>query len=213
MKASPSLLAVLLMLSSTSLAQTAPVQTPVQEMAPTQQAVPTQQTAAGGEASKPEAARPEAESPTSAPLASPTASTASTEAGAATADAVPAVPAASIAPLFAPGAKLFLEPMNGFEQFVSEAIVKRKVPVVVVKESANADFVVSGEAHVKKPGWKGIVLDTGGKGNISIKDARTSNVVFACNFNKVDQGLAEVYIYQGWANACAKHMKKAMEKK
>ena len=202
MKASPSLLAVLLMLSSTSLAQTAPTQAPVQDTAPNQQAVPTQQAAAGGESSKPEAA--------SEPSTSPTASTPSADAAAVIADAVPA---ATVAPLLAPGAKVFLEPMNGFEQFVSDAIVKKKVPVVVVKERANADFVVSGEAHVKKPGWKGIVLDTGGKGNVSIKDARTSNVVFACKFTKVDQGLGEYWIYQGWASGCAKHLKKAMEKK
>ena len=212
MKAPTSLLAVLFILSSSSLAQTAtsPLKALVQETPPTQQAVPTQQAAAEGESAKPEAARPEAESRASTPSSSPTASTPSAEATASSADAVPAAPFASP---FAPGAKVFLEPMNGFEQFLSDAIVKRKVPVVVVNERAKADFVMSGEAHVKKPGWKGIVLDTRGKGNVSIKDARTSNVVFACNFNKVDQGLGEYWIYQGWANGCARHLKKALEKK
>src|SRR6185437_13341288 len=75
MKAFASVLAVLLMLSSTSLAQTAPVE----PTAPTQQAVPTQ-AAPGGESSKPEAAkpeaaRPEAETQVPAPSPSPAAST------------------------------------------------------------------------------------------------------------------------------------------
>jgi hypothetical protein len=115
---------------------------------------------------------------------------------------------------FAAGAKIFLEPMDGFEQFLSRAIVKKKVPVVVVKERAKADFVLSGDAHVKKPGFfTGWVLDTRGGGDISIKDARTGKLVFAYSFHRVDQGVAEVYIYQTWAGGCAKHLKKALEKK
>src|SRR6185437_11068064 len=197
MKAFASVLAVLLMLSSTSLAQTAPVEpaTPVQETAPTRQAAPTQavpaqqadptQAAPGGEfakpeAAKPEAARPEAETRAPAPSPSPAASTPSTEAAAASPDAVLATPSAPpSAPLFAPGAKLFLEPMNGFEQLLSHAILKKKVPVVLVNERAQADFVMSGGVHLKDPGWlKGMVMDTRGKGNVSIKDARTGNEVF-----------------------------------
>lgn len=42
---------------------------------------------------------------------------------------------------------------------------------------------------------------------------RTGDQVFAYRFNKVDQGAAEGYIYQTWADGCAKHLKKAMEKK
>ncbi len=49
--------------------------------------------------------------------------------------------------------------------------------------------------------------------HISIRDARTGKPVFACKFNRVDQGLAEGYIYEGWANNCAKHLKKKLEKK
>jgi hypothetical protein len=115
---------------------------------------------------------------------------------------------------FAPGAKLFLEPMGGFEQFLADAIVKKKVPVVVVKEREKADFIVSGGAHVKQPGFfTGMVLTTRGKGSISITDARTGSLVFAHKFSRVDQGLAEGYIYQGWANGCAKDMKKQLEEK
>jgi len=115
---------------------------------------------------------------------------------------------------FAAGVKLFLEPMDGFAQFLSDAIVKKKVPVVLVHERAKADFVMSGEAHVKKRGFfTGFVMSTGGKGSVSIRDARTGGQVFACKFNKVDQMEAEGYIYQSWAESCAKHLKKALEKK
>jgi len=104
--------------------------------------------------------------------------------------------------------------MDGFAQFVSDAIVKKKVPVVLVQERAKADFVMSGDAHVHKRGFfTSFVLSTGGKGSVSIKDARTGDQVFACKFNKVDQMEADGYIYQSWAESCAKHMKKALEPK
>ena len=207
MKAATSLLAVLLMLSSTSLAQTAPVQetAPAQQAVPTQEAAPAQQAGAGGDASKPEAAKAEAESQAST---APTVSTPSTEAVAASADAVPAAN-------FAPGAKVFLEPMEGFEKLLAESITKHKVPVVLVTEREKADFVMSGEAHLKTPNWiKGTLFATAhGKGNISIKDARTGNEVFAYKFTRVDTDKTDYQIYQAWANSCAGRLKKAMKKK
>jgi hypothetical protein len=189
MNAPTSLLAVLLLLSCASFGQAAPVQ-----------AQPTAQ------------AQQAAQSQASIPSPSPSASTSSTEAGAATADGVPA---ASFGPTpFAAGAKLFLEPMDGFEQLLSEAILKKKVPVVIVKERAKADFVLSGGAHVHKRGFfTGMVLSTNGKGSISIKDAHTGNQVFAYNFHRVDGMTTVGQDYQNWADACAKHLKKALEKK
>ena len=237
MKAATSLLAVLLMLSSTSLAQTAPTQeteptqqtaqpqqavpaqetapaqqaVPVQETAPAQQAVPTQQAVAGGDASKPEAARPEAEGQATAPALSPTVAAPAAEAADGSVGAVLAAPSA---PVFAPGAKLFIAPMDGFEQTLAQSILKKKVPVVLVKETAKADFVMSGSAHVKKRGFiSGWVLDTGGKGYVSITDARTGSVVFTHKFKRADSNLTEYWIYQGWADTCASDLKKTMKKK
>jgi hypothetical protein len=105
--------------------------------------------------------------------------------------------------------------MEGFEKLVSQSITKQKVPVVVVNERERADFVMSGEAHLKTPGWiKGTLFSTAhGKGNISIKDARTSNEVFAYKFTRVDTDKTDYQVYEAWANACAHHLKKAMKKK
>ena len=169
MKAVTGLLAVLLMLSCPSLAQTA--------------AAPAQQAAA------------------------PAASTPSTEAAGASAGAAPAIP-------FVSGAKLFVEPMDGFEEILSHAMMKKKVPVVLVYERAEADFVMSGEAHVKKPGFlTGMVLSTHGKGSVSITDARTGNVVFTHKFKRADSNLTVGEIYRGWADGCAKDLKKMMTEK
>ena len=104
--------------------------------------------------------------------------------------------------------------MDGFEQLLSHSILKKKVPVVLVKERAKADFVLSGEAHVKKRGFlTGFVLNDHGKGAVSITDARTGNEVFAHKFKRADANLTVGEIYKGWADTCASHLKKVLEKK
>ena len=129
-------------------------------------------------------------------------------------DTVPAVPAVSAVPGFAPGATVFIEPMAGFEQRLAYAMTKKKVPVVLVKESAKADFVLSGGALVKKAGWiKGWVESAHGKGSISIQNAHTGEQVFAYKFNRADTNTTLDQIYQNWADACAKHLKKMLEKR
>lgn len=147
---------------------------------------------------------PEAAAPTAGAV--PTASSAPSSASS-------SAPAAASAP-FVAGAKVFLERMDGFEQLLADAFVKKRVPVVVVKERAQADFILSGDAHVKKRGWvSGFVLSTKGGGEISIKDARTGSQVFAYSFRRVDAMTAVGQIYENWAEACAKHLKKALEKR
>jgi hypothetical protein len=104
--------------------------------------------------------------------------------------------------------------MGGFEQFLSDSIVKKKVPVVFVKERAQADFLVSGGARLKRPGWiTGMALVTRGGANLSVNDARTGDLVFACELHRVDQGLGEAYQYQKWADQCASRLHKVMKKK
>lgn len=201
MKAFTSLLAVLLLLSSTSLAQTVPGQEATQNAAPpTQTADPTPQAAA---APQPPAAPQQVDVAAAQPdtASQPTPS---------------APPSAEPAPVvtFGPGAKLYLEPMNGFEQLLAEAITKKKVPVVLVHERDQADFVVTGDAYVKKPGWiKGNFVYLHGQANISVDNARTGGVVFAYTAKRVDANLVDGEVYKIWAGGCANHLKKALVKK
>ena len=172
MKAFAGLLAVLLVLGSMSLAQTA------------------------------------ASQPAATPSAEPAPAT-SAEAPAASASAAPAA-----AGVLAPGAKVFLEPMNGFEQLLSDSIAQKKVPVVMVRNRAAADFVMSGEVHLKKRGFvTGMVLSTRGGANIAMKDAHTGSQVFGCNFHRVDSNERQGDIYLGWADQCAGRLKKVLKQK
>lgn len=111
-----------------------------------------------------------------------------------------------------PGSKLFIEPMDGFESYLSAAILKKKVPVVVVDDRSKADFIVTGSSHVDKAGWAKTIFvspNPHAEASISIKDARTGNMVFAYNVDKSNAVRAN----QSTAEACAKHLKEEIEKK
>ena len=113
---------------------------------------------------------------------------------------------------FGPGAKLFLQPMNGFETYLAGAILKKKVPVVVVDDPAKADFIVTGVSDEAKAGWAKTIFvspASHAQASISVKDAHTGNLVFAYNVDKFNAARAN----QSTAEACAKHLKEALEKK
>ena len=179
------------MLSSQSLAQTAPAQ-------PT---TPTQAQQAVAESSKPDAA-----SQPSTPSAATTATTSS--------DDVPLVKAIDVptTPAFAPGAKLYIQSMIGFDERVAYALTKKQVPVVLEKDREKADYVLTGGAHVHKRGFfTGFVLSTNGKGSVWIEDARSGEKVWIYNFKRVDAMTTVDQIYQNWADTCANRLKKLME--
>jgi hypothetical protein len=112
----------------------------------------------------------------------------------------------------APGSKLFIEPMDGFDTYLSAAILKKKVPVMVVDDRSKADFIVTGGAHVDKAGWAKTIFvspNPHAEASIAIKDAHSGNLVFAYNVDKSNAVRAN----QSTAEACAKHLKEAIEKK
>ena len=53
---------------------------------------------------------------------------------------MPKAPKAAVSP----NANLYIEPMNGFENYLGAAILVKKVPIAVVLTQAKADYVVSG---------------------------------------------------------------------
>jgi hypothetical protein len=111
-----------------------------------------------------------------------------------------------------PGSKLFIEPMDGFDTYLSAAILKKKVPVMVVDDRAKADFVVTGGSHVDKAGWAKTIFISPlphAEASIAIKDVHSGNLVFAYNVDKSNAARAN----QSTAEACAKHLKEAIEKK
>lgn len=110
------------------------------------------------------------------------------------------------------GSKVYIEPMNGFETYLTAAFQKKKVPLVVVAEKGMADYIISGNADHQKAGWAKIVftgnIHSDDQASISMIGAKTQEVVFAYAVNKKNT----MHGMQTSAEACAKHLKSAIEK-
>jgi hypothetical protein len=106
------------------------------------------------------------------------------------------------------GARVFLAPMmNGFDIYVTAAIQKKKVPVVVVADRSKAEFEVTGIAETDKAGWAKMLFmgsqQTNESASVKMVNLKNGSVVFAYSVNKTNSVKGK----QSAAEACAKHMK------
>ena len=119
----------------------------------------------------------------------------------------PATPAA-----IKPGARIYIEPMEGgFDTSLAAAFIKKKTPISVVDDKANADLILTATNAYHPAGWaKTIFISPAAhaSASISIKDAKTGVMVFAYNVDKMNSARGN----QSTAEACAKHLKSFIEK-
>jgi hypothetical protein len=111
-----------------------------------------------------------------------------------------------------PNARVFIEPMDGFETYLTAAILKKKVPIVVTDSKEKADYIITGTSHVDKAGWAKTIFISGAPqagASIMVKDAKTGDLAFAYSVDKFNAARAA----QSTAEACAKHLKEAIDKK
>ena len=102
--------------------------------------------------------------------------------------------------------------MDGFETYLSAALLKKKVPVVIVDDQTKADYLVSGTSQTQKAGWAKTIFVSpapSATASITIKDAHTGDLAFAYSVDKLNAVRAN----QSTAEACAKHLKESIEKK
>jgi hypothetical protein len=114
---------------------------------------------------------------------------------------------------FKPGAKVFVHPMSdGFDTYIKEALVKKKVPVVVVDTSDQAQFEIKGTSETQKAGAaKKIFMGnwhSDEQASISVTSVQSGEIVYAYSANKKNSAHGK----QTSAEACAKHLKEAIEK-
>lgn len=107
---------------------------------------------------------------------------------------------------------IYIEPMNGYGNYLAAAFEKKHVPLLIVNNEKKADFVVSGVSTHHKAGWAKIVfmgnVHSNDAASITITNQKSGVVAFAYAVNKKNSwhGL------QSAAEACAKHLKNYMEK-
>ena len=80
------------------------------------------------------------------------------------------------------GAKVFIAPMKGsLDGFIASEIVKKKVPMVVVTEEAQADYILTGASLKADDHWYNTVF--GGKdkneGNVRLLDVKSKRMIWA----------------------------------
>src|SRR5579864_9469032 len=87
-----------------------------------------------------------------------------------------------MAAAFPQGAKLFIAPMEGnLDGFIASEIVKQKIPVTVVTDEKDADFVLAGASIKAHDKWYHVVF--GGKdkneGNVRLLSVKDKTMVWA----------------------------------
>jgi len=126
-------------------------------------------------------------------------------------NAVPAV--ASINTKIIAGSKVYITPMDGFDNYLAAAFGKKKVQLVPVIDKEQADYVITGTSLDKKAGWAKIVfmgnVHSDNAASITMFDQKTGAIVYAYAVDKK----STMHGQQTTAEACAKHLKAHMEGK
>jgi hypothetical protein len=116
------------------------------------------------------------------------------------------------APQIEKGAKVFIEPMNGFENYLTAAFEKKGVPLTVVADEDQADYVMSGTSEDKKAGTAKILITgnihSDNAASVRLVNKKSGAIVFAYAVNKKNTWHGD----QTTAEACAKHLKEEIEK-
>jgi hypothetical protein len=140
------------------------------------------------------------------PVTAPTVSAAPTATAAA-----PLLPATPESMKINPGSRVYIAPMDGFENYLAAALGKKKVPLVPVFDQGQADYVINGTSVDKKAGWAKIAfmgnIHSDNAASITMTDRRTGAIVYAYAVDKK----STMHGQQTTAEACAKHLKAHME--
>lgn len=106
----------------------------------------------------------------------------------------------------AAGAKVYIHQQGGFGTYLAGAFRLKGVPLTVVANRSIADYEVIGNSESQKAGWAKILItrQTGSREETSMNviDLRTSEVVFAYNYNTDNAFRGK----QSAAESCAKHL-------
>lgn len=106
-------------------------------------------------------------------------------------------------------AHVYIEPMDGFENYLAAAILKKHTPIIIVDDKTKAEFIVSGASHVDKAGWAKTIFISGAPqagASITIK-TNQGELAWAYSVDKFNAARAS----QSTAEACAKHLKSFIE--
>lgn len=113
----------------------------------------------------------------------------------------------------AAGAKLFIEPMGGFENYLQSAILSKRLPLTVVLDKAQADFIAGGSWRELDGGFSGngslvrpLRTRMNYSASVSIVDPKSSAVVFSFAAQKSGSRDLSKELAEEWANKLLKEL-------
>jgi hypothetical protein len=132
----------------------------------------------------------------------------------------PATDSSTAAPVAGPigvkiiaGSKVYITPMDGFDNYLAAAFRKKKVQLAPVIDKEQAEYVITGTSLDKKAGWAKIAfmgnIHSDNAASITMFDRKTGAIVYAYAVDKK----STIHGQQTTAEACAKHLDAHMEGK
>ncbi len=111
------------------------------------------------------------------------------------------------------GSKVFIAPIaNGYETFLKDAMATKKVPVEIVANRDQAEYEITGTAESQKAGAAKIIImgnwHSREEASITLSNIKSGEVVWAYSVH--EEG--STHGKRSSAEACAKHLKEAIEK-
>lgn len=110
------------------------------------------------------------------------------------------------------GSKIYVAPMDGFENYVIAGIMKKKVPVAIVADRNKAEYEIRGASDTEKASWAKMWFlgsdHSNDQASIAVLEIKTGNVVFAYSVNKH----SSVRGKQSTGEAIGKHLNEAIGK-
>lgn len=105
------------------------------------------------------------------------------------------------------GSKIYVDAADGFDTYLTAALQKKKVAVIIVTKKEQADYELDGVSDHAKAGWAKTVflgqIHSDDQASVKLIDVKTGQVVFAYAVNKKNT----LHGRQTAAEACAKHLK------
>src|SRR5258708_38520167 len=110
------------------------------------------------------------------------------------------------------GARFFIGAVEGgFDIYLSAAMHKKEVPIIIVTDKTKADFELSSVTESERAGWAKTIFmrntSSAEQASIKVVNLKSGTVVFGYNVNKGSSARGK----QSSAEACAKHLKEKIE--
>jgi hypothetical protein len=110
------------------------------------------------------------------------------------------------------GSTVYVEPMDGFENYIQAALRKKDVPLMPIADELKANYILRGSSDEKKADGAKVPflgqIHSGDAASVQLIDRRTGAIVFAYAVARKNT----LHGQQTTAEACAKHLKEQIEK-